>query len=63
MLPAAGYRSYYDGQLFSRGSYGYYWSSTEYGTDYAWFLDFSSGGAYTSINFRRDGRSLRCVAE
>ena len=63
MLPAAGGRSNYGGQLFSRGYNGYYWSSTEDGTDDAWYLVFSSGGANTSYDYRRDGFSLRCLAE
>jgi hypothetical protein len=33
MLPAAGGRSSSNGALIYRGSYGYYWSSTEYGSD------------------------------
>jgi uncharacterized protein (TIGR02145 family) len=63
MLPAAGYRGYSDGQLFSRGYDGLYWSSTEFGTGLAWYLYFNSGGASTVSNNRRYGQSLRCVAE
>jgi uncharacterized protein (TIGR02145 family) len=63
MLPAAGYRSNSVGQLFGRGSNGSYWCSAESGSEYAWTLGFSSGGADTSYYYRRDGLSLRCVAE
>ncbi|MEY3368594.1 MAG: hypothetical protein RI973_1749 [Bacteroidota bacterium] len=64
MLPAAGYRSSNDGQLLFRGSNGAYWSSTEDDSPgLAWNLGFYSGGANTDDNSRRQGRSLRCVAE
>ncbi len=63
MLPAAGYRSLNDGSLFYRGDYGYCWSSTEYGSVYAWSLFFFSGNAYTSFNSRSNGFSVRCAAE
>jgi uncharacterized protein (TIGR02145 family) len=62
-LPAAGGRDYFNGTLFSRGSNGYYWSSTEDGTANAWDLDFNSGGAYVLNDFRTYGFSVRCVAE
>ncbi len=40
-LPAAGYR--YGTSVNGVGSYGYYWSSTAYGTDYAYSVLFVSG--------------------
>ncbi len=64
MLPAAGGRIGDDGQLFVRGDFGFYWSSSEYGADYAWYLNFFNGGASTgSYGLRQYGFSLRCVAE
>ncbi|MEY3367434.1 MAG: hypothetical protein RI973_589 [Bacteroidota bacterium] len=63
MLPAAGNRWYFDGLLVNRGDYGGYWSSTESGTEFAWRLYFSSGSADTFYNYRRNGFSLRCIAE
>jgi uncharacterized protein (TIGR02145 family) len=63
MLPAAGYRYYYDGALNDRGDFGYYWSSTEDGSDAAWLLYFDSSNAYTYSDYRTYGRSVRCVAE
>lgn len=60
-LPAAGDRS--GGGLYYVGSDGGYWSSSlrEYGSGYAWFLDFSSG--YRDLlNCRRNfGQSVRPV--
>jgi uncharacterized protein (TIGR02145 family) len=63
MLPAAGYRFYTDGALFNRGYYGYYWSSTELGTGFAWGLLPGSGSAFTLYDDHRNGYSVRCAAE
>jgi uncharacterized protein (TIGR02145 family) len=63
MLPAAGGRDGYDGALYNRGYYGYYWGSTEYDSYDAWGLDFGSSNAYTYYYYRTYGRSVRCVAE
>jgi len=63
MLPAAGDRYYNSGTLYVRGSLGYYWSSSEYGSGGAWSLGFGSGLATTYYDTRRDGHSVRCVAE
>ena len=62
-LPAAGYRFYSNGALYSRGGNGYYWSSTEFGNGGSWYLSFSSSDAGTDYNYRTDGLSVRCVAE
>ena len=63
MLMAAGYRDYVVGVLVSRGNTGSYWSSTENGTSYAWYLGFDSGAATNPESYRANGLSLRCVAE
>jgi uncharacterized protein (TIGR02145 family) len=63
-LPAAGYRYYGDGSLYNVGYYGYYWSSTGDDSSYAYGLYFNSDGAgLYSYYGRRDGLSLRPVAE
>ena len=63
-LPAAGGRSPSGGaSLFSRGSEGYYRSSTESSSSGARYLFFSSSGAVLNTSFRADGFSLRCVVE
>lgn len=57
----AGY--YYNGSPYSRGSNGYYWSSTAYAANYAYNLSFSSSGVDpTSGSLKYDGYSVRCIA-
>ena len=63
-LPAVGYRDYYyDGTLYSAGSYGGYWSSTQDDSDYAYDLSFYSDGADWGNDNRSFGLSVRPVAE
>ena len=61
-LPAAGYR---DGSSVNDpGTYGYYWSATPDGTDYAYYMDFYSDNLNTAnVNSRRQGCSVRLVQE
>jgi uncharacterized protein (TIGR02145 family) len=61
-LPAAGYRYGSNGTLYYRGTYGYYWSSTEDGI-IASILGFSNGNADRGGFGRTNGVSIRCVAE
>jgi len=66
-LPASGYRLCYDGTLHNMGSYGYYWSSSAYGSGYAYglpyLLYFASFFAYWDENSRSTGFSVRPVVE
>jgi uncharacterized protein (TIGR02145 family) len=60
-LPAAGYR--WNDELYTAGSYGYYWSSS-LGTDYpdlAWRFSFYSGYTYVGRSSRYYGLSVRAV--
>ena len=62
-LPAAGYR--WNGVLSYAGSYGYYWSSTQYPSysNDAYYLDFLSGSAYWYGNYYRiNGLTVRPVS-
>ena len=59
-LPAAGYR-YCDGYVSNVGTYGCYWSSTPYDSDYAWYLYFFSSGVFMNNNYRCYGLSVRLV--
>ena len=60
VLPAAGYR-YCDGGVFDVGSYGYYWSSSPDGSEYAGYLYFDSGEVNMYYGGRCNGRSVRLV--
>jgi len=63
-LPASGFREYGMGELRNKDLQGRYWSSTQSSDDSAWFLDFSSSSAeWSSFYNRRNGFSIRCVAE
>ena len=59
-----GYRDA-DGSFGSLGHYGYDWSATEYGTDYAWLYYFyrSYGQLYRLYDSRSLGFSCRCVQD
>jgi hypothetical protein len=43
------------------GSIGYYWSSTEYDTSYAYYMLFNTSNADTSIAGKGNGFQVRCV--
>ena len=59
-LPAAGERSRY-GAVGRVGVYGYYWSSTPYDSDCAWFIYFYKPGVYVNYDYRSNGYSVRLV--
>ena len=63
-LPAAGARDVGDASLFTVGTYGYYWSSTVYGTG-SYYLRFDSGFVNPGYgaNSRGYGFSVRCISE
>ena len=61
-LPAAGYRG--DTDVRDVGSYGFYWSSSAYGSDdYAYSQNFRSNYVYTNGIYRGNGRSVRLVQD
>lgn len=59
-LPAAGCRDC-NGDVLRVGTFGYYWSSTPYGSDNAWFLYFYSSGVSMGDDDRCNGLSVRLV--
>jgi uncharacterized protein (TIGR02145 family) len=63
MLPAAGYRQFSSGALLNRGNSVKYWSSSEFGSYFAWNLYFDSEDAISDSNFRWFGYSVRCVKQ
>ena len=51
------------GSLNNAGREGYYWSSTAYSSDLAYYLNFYSNHVYPSTSFHRyAGESVRCLA-
>ena len=59
-LPAAGFRRGTD--VYNVGSSGYFWSSTPYDEDYAYYLGFNDSNVYPQGNYNRSyGRSVRLV--
>ena len=59
-----GYR-YYFGNEFNIGSKGFWWSSTEYYADDAWYRTLSNNGAnaYISKHYKEYGFSCRCIKD
>ena len=62
-LHAAGYLYNGSGTINSRGSYGYYWSSSRVDVSYGWDLYFFSG--YSGIDYKDKtyGLSVRCLRD
>jgi len=61
-LPAAGGRYYFNGTFDYDGTYGYYWSSTEYSTNNAYGLVFFSPNVGVYVNlYKTYGFSVRPV--
>lgn len=60
-LPASGYR--YGSNVHFVQYYGYYWSATEYDSNYAYYLYFFSGEAGMNDRYRDIGRSVRLVKD
>jgi len=61
-LPAVGGRNS-SGDTFIAGTYGYYWSSTQFAGAVAHILYFYSSYVSMSLYTRDFGFSVRCVAE
>ncbi|MGV4464155.1 FISUMP domain-containing protein, partial [Ornithobacterium rhinotracheale] len=62
-LPAAGSRSDTNGSRFSYTGSGRYWSSSQFGSNNAWELYFSSSYSYM-FNIRRSyGQPVRCLKD
>ncbi|NDV46286.1 hypothetical protein D0T49_04445 [Paludibacter sp. 221] len=62
-LPAAGYRSPSNGELYDVGYYGLYWSDS-LGSVYSLGLGFHSSDVYpANLSYRSGGLSVRCISE
>jgi uncharacterized protein (TIGR02145 family) len=59
-----GYRNV-NGNYYSIGTYGYWWSSTEDGKSSAWFrvLNFDYGSVSRSDGYEGSGFSVRCIRD
>jgi uncharacterized protein (TIGR02145 family) len=63
-LPAAGGRYTSTGSLYSRGYYGFYWSTRKTSsTGNAYFMYFDSSGTGYNDFTRSYGQSVRCITE
>ena len=62
-LPAGG--RYIDGSFGNIGSFGYWWSSSEYYTTFAWCrgLNYSYGTAHRGDGYKEFGFSVRCLRD
>ena len=59
----SGYYYWVNGGLSSRGTYGYYWSSTPYALTRAHYLNFNSTGVNPQNGYNKTfGLAVRCVA-
>lgn len=59
-LPAAGYYdNYYSNGLSLVTTDGYYWCSTEYDTNFAYYLDVDNSGAITYSEYKVDALTVR----
>jgi len=62
-MHAAGNLNYSNGLLVSRGSGGYYWSSTQNDNSNGWGLNFNSGNCVMNNNSKENGFSSRCIKD
>ena len=62
MLPAAGYRRFFDGEISGRDFGGSYWSSSADDPN-AGFLSFNNNSVYVTYDFPSNGFSVRCIEE
>ena len=60
-----GVRNYYYGTFFFAGEYGYWWSSTESLSTYAYYRYLFNGltNVYRNLGSKSDGYSVRCVKD
>lgn len=62
-LHAAGNLNESDGSLYDRGSTGYYWSSSQYSSDYSRHLNIVSSSITLTYNLKAYGFTLRCLRD
>jgi hypothetical protein len=62
-MHAAGFLSNSSGSLNNRGSFSFYWSSSQYDNTYGWNLNFGSGGCSVDNYAKMVGASSRCLRD
>ena len=62
-LHASGRLTYNNGYLDSRGSFGFYWSSTQSGGAIGWYLRFDSASSLVTNYYKICGYSVRCLKD
>ncbi|MHC1776311.1 MAG: hypothetical protein AB9834_12970 [Lentimicrobium sp.] len=62
-LHSAGYLYSESGNLGSRGTYGYYWCSSQDSESNAWNLTLGPGESYMSSDYKGYGFSVRCLRD
>lgn len=60
-----GYRDYYDWNYSDAGKVGYWWTSSRYGYEDAWFrsLSYNSDKIFRGKTYKEYGHSVRCVKD
>jgi uncharacterized protein (TIGR02145 family) len=55
----------FNGSFCDNGSYGYWWSATEFITGGAWsrYMSFDGSGGFRHGNYETDGFSVRCIRD
>ena len=63
--PASGCRNCDSGELYLVSNYGYYWSCSAFGSNYAYYLNFNNSNNVNLENYthRSYGKSIRCLKE
>ena len=61
-FPAAGLRNFETGVPVARGRGSYYWTSSSYSEERAWYLEILGTAMYPGFTLRTHGLSVRCVA-
>jgi hypothetical protein len=60
-LHAAGYLGGSNGSLYSRGTFGFYWSSGQLDATQSWFLYFYNVDSHVTYNLKSNGCTVRCI--
>jgi len=62
-IHAAGILDSLAGSLYLRGSYGFYWSNTQFEVTWVWCLYISSNASIIATEYKEVGLTLRCLKD